>query len=153
VKGRLLAVVGLLTLAAALVVAPPEPTTAAWTVPQQAKGTFEAGTVMPPTAFRCVKDGVLSEVTFEWTEPVGGIERTSYEWTLKTPGSSQPIAQTPLGPAEHTLTVKSGLLVLGESKVSLIAKGTGGWTSASVTGAFSAASVLGITLASGCSVP
>ena len=149
-KRQRLAVVGLFTIGAALVVAPPEPTTAAWTLPQQMKGTFEAGTVMPPTSFRCVKDGLISEVTFKWTAPVGGLERTAYEWTLTPPGSSQPIKQAPRGPAETDLTVPAGLLVLGESQVSLVAKGPGGWTSTSVTGKFSAASILGVTLVSSC---
>jgi hypothetical protein len=139
VKRRLLAVVGLLTLAAALVVAPPEPTTAAWTVPQQAKGTFEAGTVMPPTWVGCARDGLGFK--FTWTTPAGGLERSKYSWTL---GRGGRIVSGPNSEAANatSLTVVADLLALGDSTVELSAVEPGGWTS-STTGTISSVLFVG----------
>ena len=152
-KRRHLAVTGLLACAAAVATAAPQPTTAAWSSPEHASGSFEAGTVLPPVSFRCANDGVLSDVTFDWTAPVGGLTHTAYDWTLTSPGSNQPSVQTPLPAGATGLTVKSGLLSLGESRISLVARGPGGWSSMPVTGRFTATAVLGIPLLSACSVP
>lgn len=152
-RRRHLAVTGLLACAAALAAAPPQPTTAAWASPEYASGSFEAGRVLAPVSFRCGNDGAGTDVTFDWTAPVGGLTRTAYDWTLTSPGSNQPSVQTPLPAGATSLTVKSGLLALGESRVSLVARGPGGWASTPVTGRFTAAAVLGIPLLSTCSVP
>jgi hypothetical protein len=139
VKGRLLAFVGLLTLAAALVVAPPEPTTAAWTLPQQANGTFQAGTVMQPAWTDCTRDGL--GFIFRWKTPPGGLPRSGYSWTLSR---NREVVSGPNYRAAdvESLTVVPDLLALGESTVTLTAIGPGGWTS-TTTGTITSVLIIG----------
>lgn len=125
-KRRLLAVAGLLTLATALAVAPPEPTTAAWTVPNDAQGTFQAGSVMQPAWTGCTRDGL--GFIFRWKTPSGGLPRSGYSWTLSRDRTVVSGPNYRAGDAE-SLTVVPDLLALGESTVTLTAMGPGGWTS------------------------
>ncbi|GAB15000.1 hypothetical protein ARGLB_080_00640 [Arthrobacter globiformis NBRC 12137] len=150
-KRKHLAVVGLFTLAAALMVAPPEPTTAAWTLPQGAQGTFTAGTVLPPTSLMCTAGGLLTKAAFSWTAPVsGGLTRTEYQWTLTPQGGTASLPNR-LPASATELTVDAGVLDLGISTVSLVAIGPGGWRSVAVEGTVSRVSLIGIPVASGCS--
>jgi hypothetical protein len=131
-RRRHLAVTGLLACAAALAAAPPQPTTAAWASPEYASGSFEAGTVLPPTWVSCVKNG-LTAFTFTWANPEGGATRTGYNWTLSA-GTQVISGPTALSATATSLTVSAGLLSLGESTVTLVATGSGQWTAEPITG-------------------
>jgi hypothetical protein len=153
VKRRLLAVVGLLTLAAALVVAPPEPTTAAWTLPQQASGTFKAGTVMPPTSLTCTA-GVGQDVVFKWVVPAGDLATTGYRWTLTptSPGGPNDFGSIE-DPAETSHTLSGKLLALGSARFSLYAVGPSDWEAVPVSGQATFTTALFIPVITSCSVP
>jgi hypothetical protein len=153
VKRRHLAGVGLLTLVGALVAAPPELTTAAWTVPQQAQGTLQAGTVMPPRSLNCTA-GALQDARFTWTLPDGGLPRTGYEWTLTatTAGASSG-GGTILDPEATGVTVPSGILTSGTSEFTLVAAGPGDWDSVPVKGEVTVVlSLLGIPVGTTCRI-
>ncbi|MDQ0866448.1 hypothetical protein [Arthrobacter globiformis] len=146
-KRKRLAVVGLLTVGAALVVAPPEPTTAAWTLPQGARGTFTAGTVMPPTSLTC-SGGLFKNATFSWGAPTEGLLPVSgYEWTLTPQGGS------PSGPNTTTDTsapMPPEILNAGTSTFSLVAVGPGGWKSAAVQQTIYRLAAVGLPVYSSC---
>jgi hypothetical protein len=133
-KRRHLAVTGLLACAAALAAAPPQPTTAAWAFPEYASGSFEAGTVLPPTWVSCSKSG-LTVFTFRWAAPpTGGATRTGYSWTVKR---GTQLVSGPTFTDQMTLVVDSGLLPVGDLTVTLVATGTGEWTSTAISGTVS----------------
>ncbi|TSE14761.1 hypothetical protein B1A87_001265 [Arthrobacter sp. KBS0703] len=140
-KRRHLAVTGLLACAAALAAAPPQPTTAAWAFPEYASGSFEAGTVLPPTWVSCVRNGVGTFI-FTWANPVGGVPRTGYEWTLSR-GTQVISGPTTESATATSLTVTAGLVSLGDTTLTLTATGPGQWTSPSITGSISSVLILG----------
>ena len=138
-KRQCLAVVGLLTLAGAIVVAPPEPTTAAWTLPLTAQATFQAGTVMQPAWTDCTRDGL--GFIFRWKTPSGALPRSGYSWTLSRNGAVVSGPNYRAADAE-SFTVVPDLLALGESTVTLTAIGPGGWTS-TTTGTITSVLLIG----------
>jgi hypothetical protein len=147
VKRQRLAVVGLLTLAGALMVAPPEPTTAAWTLPQGAQGTFTAGIVLPPTSLTC-SGGLLKNATFSWEAPTEGLQPISgYEWTL-TPQGGSPSA--PNATTNTSAPMPPDILNAGTSTFSLVAVGPGGWKSAAVQGTIYRLAAIGLPVYSSC---
>ena len=150
-KRQRLAVVGLFTIGAALVVAPPEPTTAAWTLPQQMKGTFEAGTVMPPTSLTCTAGG-LQDVRFSWALPAAGLPITGYKWTL-TPTSLAGPSDAGIinNPGQTSVPVSFDILAIGSAEFSIVAKGPGNWESAPVKGRVSVLGLL-IPVSTSCTV-
>lgn len=152
-KRQRIAVAGLLTLSTALVAVPPEPTTAAWTVPQQAKGTFQAGTVMPPTSLSCTA-GALQNASFTWALPSGGLPRTGYKWTLTATTAGGPSGGGTISdPQETSLPVPSGVLTSGTSEFTLVAAGPGGWDSSPVKGEVTVhLGLLGIPISTDCRI-
>jgi hypothetical protein len=142
-KRRHAAVTGLLVCAAAMAASPPQPTTAAWASPEYASGSFEAGKVLAPTWVGCVKNGVGTFI-FTWTNPAGGVPRTGYQYTLST-GTQVISGPTTLSAAATSLAVSAGLLSLGETTVTLTARGPGEWTSEPITGSITSILLIGTT--------
>lgn len=152
-KRQRLAVVGLLALVGAFAVAPPEPTTAAWIVPQRAEATLAAGTVMPPTSLTCSAVD-LREVRFSWTLPDGGLPRSGYAWTLTPSNPGGPTGQgSSNNGSQASLDVSYGVLASGSADFSLVAVGPGGWKSAPVKAEVTVLlSLLGLPLGTDCKI-
>ncbi len=120
------AVALLLTVA---VLAPPQSTHASWTDTEYGTGSFQAGTVNPPTNLQCTA-GLLDPPTFTWDLPVGGLTRGGFTWYLSDGFSGGGT----LDPNATEVTVPGGLLAIGSGTFHLYANGPGGWTSTEVTG-------------------
>lgn len=137
-----LALSGLLASA----VASPVATDAAWVDRETATAAaLTAGSVAPPTGFRCTDSGLLDAVTFSWTNPSGGLTRTEYRWAVT--GTSSTSGALPANATSIRLT--TGILGFGSWTFTLRAVGPGGWQSAPVTGRLSFTT----GLLSACSVP
>ena len=125
----ILSAVALLLAGAVAVLAPPQSTHAAWTDTEYGTGSFQAGTVNPPTNLQCTA-GALNPPTFTWNLPVGGLTRSGFTWFLSGGFSGGGT----LGPNATNVTVPSELLSIGSGTFHLYANGPGGWTSTEVTG-------------------
>jgi hypothetical protein len=144
-KRRYLAGAGLLVIAGTLALAQTQQTLASWTDSEHTTGSFAAGSVSPPTSLACTA-GLLTNVTFTWGAPAGGLTPSGYTWTVTGAFSDSGSTTT------TSATLHSGLLAIGTATFSLVAT-VGGWTSTPVTGTVHVLGVLGIPLSTSCSVP
>lgn len=135
-----------LVTAVAITAAPPRQTLASWSDAEHATAALTAGTVEAPTALHCTA-GLLSDVTFTWTAPVGGAPRTGYTWVL----TGLAFGSGTLAANATSVTLPAGILnVIATSTFTLYANGTGTWTSSSLTGYVTITGALGIPVATSC---
>lgn len=129
----------------------PQPTLASWTTPQYASGSLTAGTVAAPTVLHC-SGGLLTNLTFRWTAPVGGLSRSGYTWTV-TPNGLGPSGSGSAPSSATSVTVPSNILAIGTGTFSITATGPGGWNSTPVTGSVTVIGALGVPVSTSCTVP
>lgn len=145
-KRPYLAGAGLLVIASTLALTQTPQTLASWTDSEHTTGSFTAGSLSPPTSLACTA-GILTNVTFTWGAPAGGLTPSGYTWTVT--GAFSDGGSTPTTSA----TLHSGLLAIGTATFSLVAT-VGGWTSETpVTGTVHVFGALGIPLTTNCHVP
>lgn len=125
----ILVAVGLLLSGTIAVLAPPLSTLASWTDTEYGAGSFDAGTVNPPTNLQCTAS-LLNPPNFTWDLPVGGLPRSGFTWYLSGAFSGGGT----LGPTATNVTVSGGLLGIGTGTFHLYANGPGGWRSTEATG-------------------
>jgi hypothetical protein len=142
-KRQYLAGAGLLVIAGTLALTQNQQTLASWTDSEHTTGSFAAGSVSPPTSLACTA-GLLTNVTFTWGAPAGGLTPSGYTWTVTGAFSDNGSTTT------TSATLHSGLAI-GKANFSLVAA-VGGWTSTPVTGTVHVLGVL-IPLTTSCSVP
>lgn len=144
-KRQYLAGAGLLVIAGTLALAQTQQTLASWTDSEHTTGSFAAGSVSPPTSLACTA-GLLTNVTFTWGAPAGGLAPSGYTWTVTGAFSDSGSTTT------TSATLHSGILAIGTATFSLVAT-VGGWTSTPVTGTVHVLGAPGIPLSTSCSVP
>lgn len=142
----------IIALALAVVAGVPHPqqTLASWTAPQYASGPLTAGTVAAPTALQC-SGGLLTNLTFSWTAPVGGLPRSGYAWTV-TPNGLGPSGSGSAPSSATSVTLPSNILAIGTGAFSITATGPGGWSSTPVTGTVTVIGVV-VPVSTSCTVP
>jgi hypothetical protein len=144
-KRQYLAGAGLLVIASTLALAQDQQTLASWTDSEHTTGSFTAGSLSPPTSLACT-DGLLTNVTFTWSAPAGGLTPSGYTWTVTGAFSGSGSTTT------TSATLWSGLLAIGTATFSLRAT-SGGWTSNTpVTGTVHVIGVL-VPVSTVCHVP
>ncbi|MHA7306637.1 hypothetical protein ACX80E_15580 [Arthrobacter sp. TMN-49] len=129
----------------------PQQTLASWSTPQYVSGSLTAGTVATPTALQC-SGGLLTNLTFTWTAPVGGLPRSGYTWTV-IPNVLGPSGSGSAPSSATSVTVPSNILSIGTGTFSITATGPGGWSSTPVTGTITVIGALGIPASTSCTVP
>lgn len=148
--------VGLLVTALTISISPPEQTEAAWARATTARGSFTAGTTLPPTGLACSGGGVgvvgnPPSVTFTWAAPTGSLPLSGYIATLYLGAT---VVSTTTN-AALGIVIPGNTLATGVYTLTVVSDGPGVWDSTAVSGTYNkTAPILGILLgAATCSVP